>query len=162
MCIAKTLLHWIMALKVYKKCKSPQGFKEDSTFFILSMTFLKWRDKLKMFKYDFVYAVLLDDRSNRIKKIRWTYNSIKMLWIGTTVQGKCMLSFAVTNCLVILLYLEQPLLSLANLRSFIISWWLIFRVGTQNKLIMIFIVILLCLLVLSDLFWQNSLMLLIY
>lgn len=59
-----------MALKVYKKCKSLQKFKEDSTFFILSMIFLKWRDKLKMFKYDFVYAVLLDDRSNRIKKIR--------------------------------------------------------------------------------------------
>jgi hypothetical protein len=59
-----------MALKVYKKCKSLQGFKEDSTFFILSMISLKWRGKLKMFEYDFIYAALLDDRSKRIKKIK--------------------------------------------------------------------------------------------
>ncbi|KAG0935126.1 hypothetical protein G6F26_009544 [Rhizopus arrhizus] len=56
--------------KVHKKCKSLQGFKEDSTLFILSMTSLKWRGKLKMFEYDFIYAALLDDRSKRIKKIR--------------------------------------------------------------------------------------------
>ncbi|EIE81546.1 hypothetical protein RO3G_06251 [Rhizopus delemar RA 99-880] len=67
-----------MALKVYKKCKSPQGFKEDSTFFILSMTFLKWRDKLKMFNHsplsagserfilaEFSYVINLLERLNQ-------------------------------------------------------------------------------------------------